>query len=278
MPAGTPDALFTIVVLGPDSGRWARRIGCAGYAARAAVYGIIAGFGLDAALRLDPSEPKGLGEAFRALVARPGGRWLLALLALLLLMQVAWRALQALTDVETRDGRPPGLARRVGHGLVGLFYAGLFGRAAALVLGVHGDSARRSALARVLAHPFGRLVSIGVGVGLLVFAAVELRRAWRSSFLDDFGDRALSPRARCLVQAVGRAGLGVRGLVFALGGVLLAHSGWRARADTLDVGDVLREVAHRPFGIALVGLIAVGLFAYAALMIGEAVWRRDAQR
>ena len=61
---------------------WATRSGQLGYAARGIVYAIIGGFFVLAALRFDPSQAGGFGQALAELARQPYGPWLLALVAL----------------------------------------------------------------------------------------------------------------------------------------------------------------------------------------------------
>ncbi|MCU1282435.1 MAG: hypothetical protein JWM53_5981 [bacterium] len=261
----------------PDSHRWAGRIGRAGYVARAAVYCLIAALALDAARRYDPHEPRGVIGALHELANRTGGRLLLGLLTVGLLAQVVWRAVQAVSDIERPHGRAPRWWTRIGWSLIGLFYASLFVRAVSFMLRLHSDGGahKRSLVSRALAHPSGRMAAFGVGAGLFIAAVVELVKAWRGSFLDDFDRRRLSRARWRALSVVGRIGLAGRALVFAAAGVLLVRSAWRARADTIGTGDVLRHVMTGPFGQPLVAIIAVGLFAYAALLVGEAAWRSN---
>lgn len=260
-----------------DARRWAGRIGRVGYAARAAVYCLIAAIALDAARRFDAHEPRGIIGALHKLADRPGGRVLLALLAVGLLAQAVWRGVQALTDIEHPHGHPARWWTRIGWSFIGIFYASLFARAVAFVFHHHGDGGaqKRSLVKRVLMHTTGRALIFGIGVGLIVFFVVELWKAWRAPFIDDLDDRALTTGRRRAVTIVGRIGLVGRGLVFGAGGALLVRSAWRERADTIGTGDVLRHLVAGPFGPPLVAAIAVGLFAYAALMIFEAAWRRN---
>jgi hypothetical protein len=147
-----------------------------------------------------------------------------------------------------------------------VFYGALFRHA-------HGDHHSRSFVARVVAHPLGRVVVIGVGVGLLVYGVVELVQAVRGSFVHDFDGKALKRATRRALSAVGRVGLAVRGVLFGAAGVLLVRSAWRARADTVSTGDVLRRLAASSFGVPVMAVLSVGLFAYAGLMFAEACWR-----
>ena len=157
-------------------------------------------------------------------------------------------------------------------------YGVLFVRAVDLVANPHaGPGDKRSLVTRALRYQSGRLLAYGIAVGLVIFAIVELVRGWRGSFLDDFDERALGRRQRRAMAVIGRIGVIGRALVFAAGGLLLARSAFSARADTIGVGDVLRHLLAGPFGQPLVAALALGLFAYAALMVGEAAWRRNVQ-
>jgi hypothetical protein len=61
---------------------WATRSGQLGYAARGIVYAVIGGFFILAALRFDPNQAVGFGQALAELAQQPYGPWLLALVAL----------------------------------------------------------------------------------------------------------------------------------------------------------------------------------------------------
>ena len=259
------------------SRRWAGRIGRAGYAARAAVYCLVAALALDAARRFDAHEPRGVVGALHALANQTGGRLLLGLLAVGLLAQAVWRGVQALTNIEAVHGHSPRWWVRVGWGFIGLLYASILVRAVGFMLRLRsgGGGHKRSLIARGLEHPFGRAVAFGIGAGLVVYAVVELWKAWRATFLDDFDRRALTRSRRRALALVGRVGIVGRAGIFAAAGVLVVRSSGRARADTIGIGDVLRQLMAGPLGAPLVAVLAVGLFAYAALMVAEAAWRRN---
>ena len=123
------------------------------------------------------------------------------------------------------------------------------------------------------------MLFVGVGVGLVVFAIVELVRAWRGSFVDaSTRARSTEPHRRVAVSAIGRVGLAGRALVFGAGGVMLARCALRARADTIGTGDILRHLFGVPFGQPVVAVVAVGLFAFAAYLATQAAWRRSVVR
>ena len=274
---GTGRAGYQGVTL--DSRRWSGWIGRAGYATCAAFYALVGAIALDAARRFDPHEPRGAIGALHKVAERPHGRLLLALLALGLFAMAVWRGLQAGSNIERPHGRAPAWWMRFGFAAVGAFYAALFARAVAFIFRIrHGIGAKRSFVAAVLAHSAGRALVFGIGGGLIVFAVIELYKAWRATFLDDFDRQALATRRRLTaVTLVGRAALVGRAFVFGAGGFLLARSALRARADTIGTGDVLRHLFAAPFGQTLVTIAAVGMLAYAAFMALEAAWRQSVQ-
>jgi hypothetical protein len=138
-----------------------------------------------------------------------------------------------------------------------------------------GGTDKRSLVARGLASVEGRVIAYGVAAGLLVYTGYELWKVWRAPFLSDFDPQKLDRLRTRALRLLGRIGLFGRSVMYGAAGVLLARSTWRARADTIGTGDVLRHLMASRFGRPLVAVIALGLFAYAALMVGEAVWRRN---
>lgn len=254
-------------------------IGRAGYATCAAVYALVAVIALDAARRLDRREPRGPVGALHRLAEHPYGRVLLVLFAVGLCAQAVWRGVQALGDVEHPHGRVPKWWMRVGFALVGVAYVPIIARAFAIVFAVQRHAgATRSRVALVLAHPAGRALVFAIGGGLVVWAVIELWKAWRATFLDALDrDAVATPRRRAVVAAVGRIGTAGRALVFGAGGLMLARSAFRARADTVGTGDILRHLFAAPFGQPLVAAAALGLLAYAAFMTLQATWRKSVQ-
>lgn len=60
---------------------WATRMGKFGVSARGIVFGVIGIFLAQAALKSDPGQAKGIGEALAALAQQPYGRWILGFVA-----------------------------------------------------------------------------------------------------------------------------------------------------------------------------------------------------
>lgn len=78
---------------------WVVKLGIAGHIARGAIFVLIGGFVVRAAVRFDPAQPVGLDAALRELVAAPAGPILLLLVAL------GFAAFGAFSVAEARDRR-----------------------------------------------------------------------------------------------------------------------------------------------------------------------------
>lgn len=79
----------------PNERTWATRIGKFGMTARGIVFGVIGIFLAQAALKSDPSEARGLGEALAALLEQPFGRWILGFVAFGLIAYSAYCVVEA---------------------------------------------------------------------------------------------------------------------------------------------------------------------------------------
>jgi hypothetical protein len=73
-PLGEP---FSTGELEPEHVAWVVRLGRAGTAARGAIFGLCGALLVEAGVRDDPTQVRGVGEALTALGTRPYGPWLL---------------------------------------------------------------------------------------------------------------------------------------------------------------------------------------------------------
>jgi hypothetical protein len=73
------------------------------------------------------------------------------------------------------------------------------------------------------------------------------------------------------VERLARFGYATKGIVFILIGLLAALAAMGAGGQTTDTRGAFYEIYSRPFGQALLGIIAVGLIAYAIWRFSESV-------
>jgi hypothetical protein len=87
--------------LGGQARQWVIGLGRIGFAARGIVLAVVGGFLIDAALRSNPGQARGIGGALRTLETQPYGPWLLGAVA------AGLAAFGALQLVRARYGRVP---------------------------------------------------------------------------------------------------------------------------------------------------------------------------
>jgi hypothetical protein len=246
-----------------------------GYAARGVVYALVGGLALLAAF--GSGRTTGTRGALQTVVSEPLGGLLLGGIALGLLVFAAWRTAQALLDADGLGTGMPAITRRIGYGFAAAINAALGVWAIALLVGFQSrkgddDGAAREWTAALLSIPLGRwlvalvgLVVVGTGLGIIL-------KGWKAGF---GAGLTLTPAAQAWVLPLGRWGLVARGLVFVMVGVFLALAAIHANpGEARGLGGALRTVQHQPYGWALLGLVALGLFSFGSFQFAVARYRR----
>jgi hypothetical protein len=248
---------------------WMARVG---YVARGVVFILIAGFAGLAAL--GSGDPKGTRGALQTLLAQPAGEFLLWLIAGGLLCFAGWRFLEAIFDPDRNGRQLRGLLRRaglIGGGVLSLILAIL---ALSLVFGLRGDDdkAARDWTAWLLAQPFGQWVTVLVGIGIISSGIGQIAKPLRVRFRKQLAPRA-GPRvwavALGVIGSIGRAAVLVIIGIFLIVAALRFNSG-----EASGFAGALRTLQQQPYGSVLLGITALGLFAFGLFQCVEAVWRR----
>jgi hypothetical protein len=111
---------------------------------------------------------------------------------------------------------------------------------------------------------------IVMGVGLF-----QVNQGIQPQFNRQFTPYALSARQRTWIDRVGRFGMAARGLVFMLIGLFLFLAAYHhdpSRAQGID--GVLTSLLQQPYGIWLLGIVALGLIAFGVYSALSGVWLR----
>lgn len=248
-----------------------------GFAAKGAVYLLIGGLTAGAAFGATRTRVTDTHGAFASILRMPFGQVVLAVMAVGLFGYAAWRILSALRDGESRGTSAKGLALRVGdlgkaavHIAIG--FAALRLVNGATRRGSGGDAEMRDWTATLLDAPAGTALVIGAGAVLLVFAALQVWRAWSGRFLQRL---ALTAASRPWVERAGRFGLTARAVVFALIGVFVIRAATNANpAEAKGFGSALRSLEAQPYGPWILGAVALGLAGYGLFELAEARFRR----
>ncbi|MDX6805577.1 DUF1206 domain-containing protein [Terrihabitans rhizophilus] len=246
-----------------------------GFAARGAVYVVIGALALLAAFG-SGGQTTGSKGALQEVLTQPFGTFVLGLVVLGLFAFALWRFIEATLDADDRGSDAKGLLVRGVHILSGVVNTGLALSAAGLLIGTASssgeDGGTQDWTAWLMEQPFGQWLVGAVGLGIVIAGGVMFWNAARCNFLK---------RLRCpaahegWIKIVGRVGYAARGVTFLLiGGFLVMAAISFDSSEAHGLGGVLRELQQQPYGWALLGLVAAGLFAFGAFGFVQARYRK----
>ncbi|WP_322964142.1 DUF1206 domain-containing protein [Sphingomonas fuzhouensis] len=232
-----------------------------GFATRGLLYLVIALLILRTGRTEDPS---GAIEY----LGRGGGQALLGIIAVGLVAYGIWRIADATLDIERHGTDRKGAMERVGAGVSGVVHLFLAWQAVTVMRGaaLSGDGTQEGAQTALQLPGGWALVLVGALV-LAALGVVQLVKAVKGSFLRYL---EASIATRPWVQWSGRAGYAARGLVFLIGGYLLARAGLDERAaEAGGMAHVLSWLTN-PFDL----IVGAGLLAFGLFSLVEARYRR----
>ena len=257
---------------------WVERLARVGYAAKGLVYLLIGGLAARAALGAG-GRTTDSGGALQSLGDGAGGKLLLALVAAGLLGYALWRVIAAATDAEAKGDSAKGIAQRLAGAGRGLLYVGLALQALRLLRGggAEGGSQAEDWTARLMAAPAGRWLVAAVGLGVIGYALYQLYRAYASKVRKHLDLSTLGADGQRLVVALGRFGIGARGVVFLVIGWFLVRAARQSDAsEASGVGEALRTLAAQSHGKWVLAVTGLGFVAYGLYQFANARYRRIA--
>lgn len=254
---------------------WVEPAARAGYAAKGVVYVVVGLLAAQAALGRGSVGDS--SDAFGVILRQPLGRVLLGIVAIGLLGYAVWRLLSAVLDTEGKGSDGKGLLKRAGYGLSGAIHAALAVEAGRLALGSGGGSGSGSGAehwsARLMELPAGRWLLALAAAGVAAYGIYQLVRAVKADVrkhlrLDDLDASSAEWAVR-----VSRFGVAARGVVFVMVGWLVAQSALSAQPEQAGgTEDALRAFQSEQ-GPWLLGIVALGLIAYALYQFLNARYR-----
>jgi hypothetical protein len=246
----------------------------AGFAARAAIYAIIGILAVELALGVGGRTTNQKG-ALQLIAAQAFGQVLLTLVAIALAGYALWRFSHALLGhgPESTDSTFD-RAAALGSGVV---YAMICAIAVEILLGSGGGSSgnTQKTTAGVLGWPAGPWI---VGIAGVVLVGVGLYQGYRAishDFLKDSKTEEMTPAIHTWIKWIGTIGHLARMVVFGLIGVFLIAAAVDYNPHkAVGVDGALAKLAHQAYGPVLLGVVAVGLIAFALYSLSDARYRR----
>ena len=253
-------------------------LGRAGYAAKGIVYVVIGALAARAAVGAGGATTDSRG-ALNVIHDGPMGTVALVAIGVGLLGYMAWRLVAAVTDAEGKGDEPTKLAVRAAQAARGLAY-GALGVQALRLIGGGGDAgsqgeAARDWTARLLGMPFGRALVVGVGLGVLGYAAYQLYRAFSDKATKHLDLYEAGHTQATWIVRFGRFGITARAVVFAMIGVFLVRAGMQS--DSGEAGGIaqsLQALGSADYGRLVLGAVSFGLIAYGIYQLATARYRR----
>ena len=200
----------------------------------------------------------------------PFGTPLLWLMALGLLAYTAFRFLSAGLDIQNRGNDTQGLLKRVGDAASGVAHLFLAYACYQFATGEKqdaGDGGGSQEMAgSVLSMDLGSLIIGAIGIGFLVGAFMQGKKAATASFM-----KHISARAPDAIKLVGRIGHAARAIVFALIGWSMVKGAWfESESQIKGLGEAILSL--RDTGM-LYTLVAVGLMMFGLFTLATARYR-----
>jgi hypothetical protein len=255
---------------------WIERIARFGYAVKGVVYFIVGLLAMPVALGIG-GEAAGTSDALQIIVAQPLGKFLLTIVAVGLTSYAVWRFVQAFVDPEHRGSQANRVIPRLGYAISGASYAGLAVTAMQIIAGAgsHSSSWRQDWTARLLAQPFGQWLVGIVGAIVLGIGVSFTYLAFTKRFRQRLQLTQMSTAGVKWAMGIGRFGVTARGVAFGVIGLLLIQAAVQSDPDEVQgLGGALQTLAEEPFGRLLLGIIAIGLVAYAIHLLILSRYRR----
>ncbi|WP_041055844.1 DUF1206 domain-containing protein [Jeotgalibacillus campisalis] len=243
---------------------WIRRLGRFGYMAKGSVYGLIGILAVMAAAGAG-GETTDTSGALQSLAGMPFGEILLWIIGIGLIGYIIWEFVRAILDPEHKGKDAKGIVTRIGYFISGIIYGSLAFTAIKIAMnaGSGGGNSEQTISARLLQEPFGQWIIGLVGVVIIGYAAYEFYNGLKERFMSKFILKDMNQHEKKIARNAGKLGLIARGIVLGMVGFFFIQTAYTADPDqSKGLDGALSELAQQPYGMILLGIVAVGLILY----------------
>lgn len=248
-----------------------------GYAIKGVIYITIGVLALGVAMGKNSTPADQVG-AITAIGKLPLGPPVLWIILLGLISYALWGFIRALLDPYHKGSDLKGLLERGGYLISGLTYASFVLPTYRLINGIHSGSSGSQiarSIGRIMSMPAGRWIVGFVGLAIVAGGAYQIYMGLSRKFQQQFKPYALSREQARTANQFGKFGTVARGVVFALAGLFVTLAAYLARpGEATGLDGALKFLARQPYGLWIMGIVAIGLMAFGVYSIIGAAWFR----
>lgn len=254
-----------------------------GFAAKGAVFAIVGGLILLAALNISNDKP-GLVQVMDFLDEQPFGKVILVAMTLGLLCYGVWKIIEGIADPEGNGKSARMKVKRFVFVIIGLSFLGLAAIAALRAFGSNLVSTSKSSTEEAKQFPFlatdTGLILLGVaGVVTAIIGIFLFVKAYKAKFTDSFDVYAMEDdKRRKSIKTTAKVGMSARAFIFLIMGFFMLRAAITSDPDEIKTaGEVFSFIEDSPFGAWLLSFMGMGLMAFAAYMFLLSKYRKFGQ-
>jgi len=249
-----------------------------GYGVRGLIYIMMGLLALNVVLGRGgaPTDQQG---AIAAIGRQPAGMFLLWVILLGLISYSLWGVIRAVFDPFHKGNDLKGFIARGGFLFSAASYALLILPTYGYISGAGATSqsgaSTQKFLASIMSTPWGPIAIGIIGLAVIAGGGQQIYEGFKSTFDKQFQAYAMSAQEVKWATQLGRFGTATRGFIFALVGGSLCLAAYDANASqSVGIDSALATLLRQPYGIWLLGIVAIGLVAFGIYSVASAVWFR----
>lgn len=207
---------------------------------------------------------------------QPAGMFMLWVVLIGLVSYSFWGLVRALFDPLHKGNDKKGLLTRAGFLLSAIGYAYLSYTAYSFIVYRGGKTqTQQQSFASIMTTTWGPWVIFIIGLIVIAIGLYQMYQGFNSSFDKQFKTYVMTTDEIKLATQLGRFGTAARGLVFALvGGLMVLAVVQSSSSQPQGIDAALTSLLRLPYGMWILGLVALGVIAFGIYSVLCAFWFR----
>jgi hypothetical protein len=223
-----------------------------------------------------PTDQQG---AIAAVGRQPAGMVFLWVILIGLVSYSLWGVIRAVFDPLHKGHDLKGLLSRAGFLFSAAGYAILVPSTYGLIRGA-GNTAKNGAntqqfMASIMSIVWGRYLIGLIGLVVIAVGLYQIYLGFNASFDKQYQTYAMTALEVKVATQLGRFGTAARGFVFGVVGILVCLAALKSNSSQpIGFDAALTALMRQPYGVWLLGIIAIGLIAFGVYSMLSLVWFR----